>query len=361
MHFRHIIVLLFITTATVVTFAQKPDQAGPDQTTPQSFLRLVDSDAADNGDHGDVFMSSPAPYTSTGVLLQAKPAWPDIIAKTGNNTVSSAFGVNDSSDSRLFTVRSDGNVGIGMTAPLTALHVYRATGAHILVGSAASDPMGGGQTGVGVNNGVERAFFGAQTGLGFVGTQSNTSFGVVTNNSTKLLVAASGNVGIGTSTPTTKLHVVGDANFTGTVTGGNIQAKYQDVAEWVPATTEMTSGTVVVLDTAYPNHVVASSRSYDTKVAGVISERPGLILGEAGHSKAMVATTGRVRMRVDATGVPIAIGDLLVTSDKPGMAMKSTPADIQGMAMHRPGTIVGKALEPLDGGEGEILVLLSLQ
>jgi hypothetical protein len=29
--------------------------------------------------------------------------------------------------------------------------------------------------------------------------------------------------------------------------------------------------------------------------------------------------------------------------------------------MHRPGTLIGKALEPLSEGEGEILVLLSLQ
>jgi hypothetical protein len=31
------------------------------------------------------------------------------------------------------------------------------------------------------------------------------------------------------------------------------------------------------------------------------------------------------------------------------------------VAIHRPGTIIGKALEPLEGGVGEILVLLSLQ
>jgi hypothetical protein len=96
-------------------------------------------------------------------------------------------------------------------------------------------------------------------------------------------------------------------------------------------------------------------------VAGVVSEKPGLILGEAGDSKAMIATTGRVRMRVDATRAPIAIGDLLVTSDKPGVAMKSIPIDVHGIAIHRPGTVVGKALEPLADGQGEILVLLSLQ
>jgi hypothetical protein len=29
--------------------------------------------------------------------------------------------------------------------------------------------------------------------------------------------------------------------------------------------------------------------------------------------------------------------------------------------MHRPGTLLGKALEPLNSGTGEIMVLLSLQ
>jgi hypothetical protein len=41
--------------------------------------------------------------------------------------------------------------------------------------------------------------------------------------------------------------------------------------------------------------------------------------------------------------------------------MKSQPIDVGGMKIHRPGTLIGKALEPLAGGQGEILVLLSLQ
>jgi hypothetical protein len=41
--------------------------------------------------------------------------------------------------------------------------------------------------------------------------------------------------------------------------------------------------------------------------------------------------------------------------------MKSQPIEIGGRRMHAPGTIIGKALEPLAGGTGEILVLLSLQ
>ena len=59
--------------------------------------------------------------------------------------------------------------------------------------------------------------------------------------------------------------------------------------------------------------------------------------------------------------VQFQIGDLLVTSDMPGVAMKSEPIVINGRKLHSPGTLIGKALEPLANGQGEILVLLSLQ
>ena len=182
-----------------------------------------------------------------------------------------------------------------------------------------------------------------------------------------------GNVGIGTTNPTTPLHVVGAATITGavstgalTVTGnitatGSVTSTYQDVAEWVPAIRAIPAGTVVTLDPERSNHVLASSHAYDTRVAGVVSARPGVILGEAGEGKVMVATTGRVRVKVDATNGPIRVGDLLVTSDKPGVAMKSQPLDLAGTPIHRPGTLIGKALEALENGVGEILVLLSLQ
>jgi hypothetical protein len=151
-------------------------------------------------------------------------------------------------------------------------------------------------------------------------------------------------------------------NPSGDITiAGNINAKYQDVAEWVPASEPMSVGTVVVLNPQRSNEVMPSSAPYDTSVAGVVSDRPGLLLGEGADSKAKIATTGRVRVRVDASRGAIHIGDLLVSSDKPGVAMRSEPVDVAGVKMHRPGTLIGKALEPLERGEGEILVLLSLQ
>jgi hypothetical protein len=154
----------------------------------------------------------------------------------------------------------------------------------------------------------------------------------------------------------------GNYTFPGNVTvTGNINAKYQDLAEWVESSQELIAGTVVVLDSVKSNQVIASTSAYDTRVAGVISHQPGIVLGEQAEGRVLVATTGRVKVKVDAGSGPINIGDLLVTSDKPGVAMKSVPAEIGGVRIHRPGTLIGKALEPLIQGTGEILVLLSLQ
>lgn len=155
---------------------------------------------------------------------------------------------------------------------------------------------------------------------------------------------------------------MGDITAVGNISaGGVINAKYQDVAEWVPATSDMEPGTVVVLNPERNNEVMPSHSEYDTTVAGVVSSMPGIILGIAGESKEQIATTGRVKVRVDARIRAVAVGDLLVTSDTPGTAMRSEPMEIRGRMFHQPGTIIGKALEPLAAGEGEILVLLSLQ
>jgi len=129
----------------------------------------------------------------------------------------------------------------------------------------------------------------------------------------------------------------------------------------VPSSERIFAGTVVVLDVTKSNQVISSTQAYDTRVAGVVSEQPGIALGESGKGKVLVATTGRVIVNVDASRDPIHIGDLLVTSDAPGLAMKSEPVNLGGVQIHRPGTLIGKALQPLDKGSGKILVLLSLQ
>jgi hypothetical protein len=269
-------------------------------------------------------------------------------------TAVSAMGQWTTSGNNIFNSNS-GNVGVGTTTPTNKLHVSASILPQFVLAGTSETRF---QIIVG---GTPVFLFNHDGSSGAIGTQSFTPFNLQTNSANRLTISAAGLVGIGTQSPTQQLHVVGNAIVTGTLSGGNIQATYQDVAEWVPASHDLEPGTVVVLNSAKENEVFESSKAYDTAVAGVVTAQPGIILGESGVSKEMIATTGRVRVRVDATAAPIRVGDLLVTSERPGFAMRSKPIDVGGAAIHRPGTIIGKALEPLPTGVGSILVLLSLQ
>ena len=296
--------------------------------------------------------------------------------------VKASFGSNNVNDRLVLDL--SGNVGVGTATPAYRLDVQGGSintsqnlcingdckSSWSQVGSqwangTGSINYGGGSVGIctaspiyslDVNGGVNS--FRAKAATASAG---DTIASFENNSAIKMIVRANGNVGIGTTAPTKTLDVVGDFNASGTITGGTIQAKYQDVAEWVESSQELPAGTVVVLDPDKNNQVVASKQSYDSHVAGVISPQPGIALGEGGEGRVLVAATGRVRVKVDAGNGPIKIGDLLVTSDKEGFAMKSVPIEFAGARIHRPGTLIGKALEPLAQGSGEILVLLSLQ
>jgi hypothetical protein len=241
-----------------------------------------------------------------------------------------------------------GNVGVGTVSPTSALHINAGARDGLMIETDSSAPWAFRIQNRTVGTNYSKAF------SIFQDNDGGTSF--FTNGSRAFLLSSTGSIGVGTANPLAPLHVAGDVRV-----DGNIAAKYQDVAEWVPASRPASPGTVVVVDSQRSNTVRPSDRSYDTSVAGVVSDRPGVLLGEAGEDKVKVTQSGRVKVKVDAGYGPIAVGDLLVSSPTTGHAMRSEPVSLGGTMIHRPGTLIGKALESLDQGQGEILVLITLQ
>ena len=302
--------------------------------------------------------------------LASLAGWAEVLHWRGNgmvigNTQAVPLILGTSNKNRLH-IDATGRVGINITNPSTRFEIVgtaTVSGAARRVMRVWDDTAA--TTGVGAGIDLIGKYSAAGNSVEFAnikGVKANATDGDFTGN---LVLSVSDPV-VGSSSEVMRLApgnmiVAGNATFSGVVSGGYIKAHYQDIAEWVPSRGSLPPATVVVLDPADGNSIVPSTAAYDTKVAGVVSAQPGIILGEEGQSKEPIATTGRVRVRVDATRGPIAVGDLLVTSDKAGYAMKSLPVEVAGIAIHRPGTILGKALEPLAEGEGEILVLLSLQ
>jgi hypothetical protein len=294
-------------------------------------------------------------------------------------------------------ITSGGNIGVGTSAPLARLHVlnggtpvtsvysdvtrdvviegpdapFNTQTAQLLIISndtVAADRGGSLAFGSKYNGnnwsydaGIKGGKTDGNTGAygGYLSFATRPNGGGATE---RMRITGDGNVTINAAASGYSLNVSGTFHATGAITSdGSISAVFQDVAEWVPSSESLTPGTVVVVDRVRQNHVTTSSTAYDTTVAGVVSERPGIALGKAAPDRAQIATTGRVKVKADASTAPIHMGDLLVTSGVKGTAMKSVPMEIDGRRFHQPGTIVGKALEPLDSGTGEILVLLSLQ
>jgi hypothetical protein len=177
------------------------------------------------------------------------------------------------------------------------------------------------------------------------------------------------NVGIGTSTPASKLDVNGDASIRGNMTlisqqtGSVVMTLGEglDYAEGFDVTKkeEASPGTVLVIDPANAGKLTRSTQAYDTKVAGIVagakSLGSGVRLG-TGQFDQNVALAGRVYCNVDATETAVQPGDLLTTSATPGYAMKVSDYS------RSQGAVLGKAMETLEQGKkGQILVLVALQ
>ena len=173
---------------------------------------------------------------------------------------------------------------------------------------------------------------GAVSGVGLSGSSSSEggTFTVTSN-------ATSAN------TASTIVARDGSGDFSaGVVTATATAARYADLAEMYAADAEIEPGTVVHF--AGDGKVAACDVANCRAVAGIISTDPAHLMNSAQEGVAL-ALAGRVPCKV--TG-PVAAGDLMVSAGN-GMAMANNEAAT--------GTVIGKAIEANEGGEGVIEVL----
>jgi hypothetical protein len=200
-----------------------------------------------------------------------------------------------------------------------------------------------------------------------------------------LLESGNGKIGVGTSNPTASLTVqgtsgdliaaynssnrvfvvksTGEVRADGVVYAASFNTGSADVAERINTSEWVEAGDVVEIDPDHTGFFRKSADPYSRRVAGIISTSPGVILGNSTDSETgdwddnrpVLAITGRVPVKVTTENGPIQVGDLLVASSAPGVAMRGDPAAAVGC-------VVGKAMEPLaEGEEGTIVAQVMLR
>jgi hypothetical protein len=309
-------------------------------------------------------------------------------------------------------IQESGNVGIGTITPSAPLEIHsNSTGRLLRLGSDQS--YGYIQF---LEGSTPRAYLGFGDDGNILTGAINNSFAIdalgsamhlaVDSNAEKgITIDTNGNVGIGTTSPTTKLHIEGgtDSSLGGggfIVTGsessinlsidnneiiarnngaasklylnqgsGNVVVGVleitggSDLAEPFKVTgPDIEPGMVVVIDPDNPGQLRIADKAYDRTVAGIISGAKGINPGmtmkqedSIANGSTMVALTGRVYCYADASYGAIELGDMLTTSEQPGYAMKAIDHT------KSQGAILGKAMTSLDNGKGLVLVLVTLQ
>lgn len=190
--------------------------------------------------------------------------------------------------------------------------------------------------GVGLNYGIELGTGPITNSEKFIRCYQNGNVALYFNDVVKLATATdgitvTGNINNGQSNGVGN---IGSATtYFDTVFAKATSAQYADLAEIYAPDQEIAPGTVVCFG---GQKEVCKSHSYaQSSIAGVVSTNPAYVMNSRATGVA-VALTGRVPCQVVGT---INKGDLLVSSDIPGVATKLQPGDWV------PGCVIGKALE----------------
>jgi hypothetical protein len=193
-------------TGNIVTMVLKAGgNVGIGTTAPSRKLHVVSGDWDNVTGGGVIFENS----NTVGASLTLKPSASVVTNGTNGWSVYAGgpgaaisdgnlgFWAHGTNDARM-VIQRGGNVGIGTTNPIYKLHVAGST--YVNSGTLFIDS--------------EQYLRWGNSNQGIRGV-NDTSLEFVSGASTRMYISAAGNVGIGTTSPSTKLHVAGDARITG--------------------------------------------------------------------------------------------------------------------------------------------------
>ena len=282
--------------------------------------------------------------------------------------------VNGSGGNITHTVGGTANVGVWYNAGLSITGDLTVTGNATLTGNILGDRIQNGTTLIDIQSaggnanitigGTSNVAVFATTGeyiTGLLSVSGNVTGGNVLTGG---LISATGNITGGNLTVSTGTVTVGNivnangnavgnigsaANYFNTIFGKATTAQYADLAENYLADATYTPGTVLDFDGT--QEVTISTCDSSKRVAGVVSTNPAHLMNSTldGAHVTAVALAGRVPTQVTGT---IAKGDLMVSAGNGRARAEANPAT---------GTVIGKALENFDGGEGTIEIVISMQ
>ena len=249
-----------------------------------------------------------------------------------------------SNQADIMMLKTGGNVGIGTQSPLARLDVVSTeyqTGAYIYSSGASVLALDNysGTTGSGMNAHISfgyRNVFDTELyrhgGTGSGGIVIKTQQTSTTDNAFRVITQN------GSENNTVfKVRADGAVTAEGSFTGGGA-----DLAEWFPtADPGMKPGDITCLDPARPKHVKRCN-SYDLKMIGIVSTKPGFVgnsqIGIEGNS-ALIGLIGQVPVKVIGN---VDIGDSITLSKTDSVGKRAgeyDPSICIAMEEHRGGEI----------------------